>query len=66
MNQAVDGRRRGHRVFEDPLPLRERKVARDHEAASFVTVGQQRKEHLHLLLALLHVTQVVEDDRFVA
>ena len=27
MHQPIDGRRRGHRVLENPLPLRERKVA---------------------------------------
>src|SRR4051812_12513662 len=40
MNQAIDRRRRGHRIFEDPLPFRERQVAGDEYAATFIPFGE--------------------------
>ena len=66
MHDAVDGRGRRHLVFEDLSPLAEHEVARDRHASSFVSLCQKREQHLHLLAALLHVAQVVEDDGVVA
>ena len=43
VDQAVNGRRGRHRVLEDALPFREGQVARDHDAPSFVTLGEQRE-----------------------
>jgi TROVE domain len=40
MHQPVDGRSGGHRVLEDLFPLRERQVARQENAAAFVTFRQ--------------------------
>ena len=65
MNQPVDRRRRHHRVLEDRLPTRERQVARHHHAPPLVSLGQQAEEHLHLLPALLHVAQVIQDQDLV-
>ena len=39
------------------------RFAREDDAASLVTLGQQREENLHLLAILLHVTDVVDDQR---
>jgi hypothetical protein len=61
VHQAVDRRRRGHRVLEDPIPLAEHDVARDDHALAFVARGEEREEHLHLVAALLHVAEVVQD-----
>ena len=61
VNQAVDRGRRGHRVLEYLLPLRERQIARQQHTASFVTLGQQREQNLHLFATLLHVADVVDD-----
>ena len=38
--------------FENAVPLGEDEVARDDDAPSFVPLGEERKEHLHLLAAL--------------
>ena len=45
MHQPVDGRRRGHRVLEDLLPLGERKAAGQHHAAALVALGEQGEQH---------------------
>lgn len=56
VHQAVNGRRRGHRVLEDLLPFAKGKIARQQHAAVFVSLGQQREEHFHLLSSLLNVS----------
>jgi len=61
VDQAVDGRGGRHGVLEDLFPLAERQVAGQQHAAPFVTLGQKREQHLHLLAALLHVADVVDD-----
>ena len=61
--QAVDGGRGGHRVLEDPVPLAEHQVAGDQGGSTFVALGQEGEQHLHLLGALLHVPDVIEDDQ---
>src|SRR5437870_6632127 len=62
VHQPVDGRRRGHRIFENGFPLRERQVARDQDAATLVTLRQEREQYLHLLSALLHIADVVDEE----
>ena len=66
VHDAVDGACGGHRIFEDPVPLAEDEVAGDDHAPPLVALGEEGEEHLHLLAALLHVTDVVEDHRVVA
>ncbi len=65
VHEAVDGCRSGHRVLEDALPLGEGQVAGDHDAAAFLALGQQREEHLHVVAAVLNISDVVEDERIV-
>ena len=65
VNQAVDRRRRHHRVLEDRFPARERQVARQHHAATLVALGQQAEQHLHLVTALLYVAQIIQDQDLV-
>ena len=65
MDEAVDRGRRRHRVLEDPAPLAEDEVARDHDAAPLVALREQREEDLGLVRRLLHVAEVVEDDDLV-
>ena len=66
MHQPVDSCRGGHRVFKNDLPLGKGQIAGDHDAAPFVAFGQQGKEHLHLFPGLLHITDVVQDESFIA
>src|ERR1700687_5760086 len=66
MDQAVDGRRRRHRVFEDPLPFGERQVAGQQHTATLIAFSQQREDDLHLLSGLPDVAQIVDDHSFVA
>ena len=63
VDEAVDGRRGGHRVLEDPIPLSEDEVAGDEEGAPLVALGHQGEEHLDLVGALLDVTDVIEDQK---
>jgi hypothetical protein len=62
MHHSVDRGRCGHHVFEDLLPLREHQIRGDHHAAPLVTLGQQRKQHLHLREVMLDVADVVENE----
>ena len=63
VDEAVDGRGGGHRVLEDPIPLPEHEVAGDEQRAPLVALGHQGEEHLHLVGALLHVADVIEDEQ---
>ena len=60
MNQPINRSSGRHRILEDRLPFAQWKIARQHYAATLVTIGQQREQNLHLLPALLHVTNVVD------
>jgi hypothetical protein len=56
MHQAIHRGRGRHRVLEDLFPLRERQIARQQNAAPFVTLRQQCEQDLHLFPALLNIT----------
>ena len=54
----------GHcRVDKDVAPLRERRVRRDRDAFSFVSFGNEFKEHRRFRLIAAHVTQIVQDEQ---
>lgn len=61
VDEAVDGGHRGHRVLEDLVPLGEDQVRGDDDGLFFVTLGEEVKEHFHLLAGLLDVADVVDD-----
>ena len=65
VDHPVDGRRRGHRVGEDVLPLGEDQVGRDAQGPAFVAFGDEREEHLGLLGPLGQVPQVVQQQEVV-
>ena len=52
VNQAINGRCRGHRIFEDPFPFGERQIAGDENAATLVTFCQRREQYFSLPLGL--------------
>jgi hypothetical protein len=64
--QPVNGSSDDHRVFKELLSFRKRQITDNHQTAAFVAIGHQCKEHLHLLTALLYVSDVVDDDRIIA
>ncbi len=59
MNQPVYCRSSGHRVFKYFFPLGKKKITGDHYTAAFIAMGKQRKKDLHLLTALLYITDIV-------
>jgi len=63
MHQAINGGRGGHRVLEDVFPSRKGEIAGEHHAASLVTFRQECEQDFHLFSALLHVADVINDDR---
>ena len=65
VDHPVDGRRRGHWVGEDVLPLGEDQVGRDAQGPAFVAFGDEREEHLGLLGPLGQVPQVVQQQEVV-
>lgn len=62
VDEPIDGRHRRHRVFEDLVPLAEDQVGGDDDGLLLIALGQEVKEHLHLLAGLLDVADVVDDD----
>lgn len=66
VDEVVDRSRRRHLVLEDLFPLREGKIAGDHDRAALIAVGQKRKEDLHLLTRVLDVADVIEDQGVVS
>jgi hypothetical protein len=62
VNDAVDGGGRGHRIFEDLVPLTEDQIASDDHGASLIALGHEGKEDFDFFSALLHVAEVIEDD----
>ena len=65
VDHPVDGRRRGHWVGEDVLPLGEDQIGRDAQGPAFVAFGDEREEHLGLLGPLGQVPQVVQQQEVV-
>ena len=65
VDHAVDGRRSGHWVGEDVLPLGEDQVGRDAQGAAFVAFGDEGEEHLRFLGTLGQVAQVVQQQEVV-
>ena len=66
MDEPVNSRRRCHWVFKDHFPLREWKVTGNHHTSALVTVGKKREENLHLVPALLNVTDVIDNNHLVS
>ena len=60
MHDPVNGGRRGHRVLEDLVPLREHQVAGDHDALAFIALSQQGEQDLHLGPVLLDIADIVQ------
>ena len=65
VDHPVDGRRRGHWVGEDVLPLGEDQVGRDAQGPAFVAFGDECEEHLGLFGPLGQVPQVVQQQEVV-
>lgn len=56
MNQAVDGRRRCHGIFEYLIPFAEDQITGDHQALAFVAFREEREKDFHLFTTLLGVS----------
>ena len=65
VDHPVDGRRSGHWVGEDVLPLGEDQVGRDAQGPALVAFGDEREEHLGLLCPLGQVPQAVQQQEVV-
>ena len=63
MDYPVDGRRGGHGVGEDALPLGEDQVGRDAQRPPFVAFGDEGEEDLGLLSALREVAEIVQEQK---
>ena len=63
VDDPVDGGHGGHFIFEDFIPVLEGQIGADQEAFALIAMGHEVKKHLHFPLALLHVTDVVQDDQ---
>ena len=61
VHESIDGGHGRHRVFEDLVPLGEDQVGGDDHGFFLVALGEEVKEHFHLLAGLLDVADVVDD-----
>ena len=61
VDDAIDGRRCGHGVFEYAVPLGEHKVRGEYHAATFVAFRQQGEQDFRLVTILLDVADIVDD-----
>ena len=61
VDYAVNGRGSCHGVLEYLVPLREDEIGGNQHALALISFCQEGEEHLHLLLLLLHVPDVVYD-----
>jgi hypothetical protein len=66
MYQPINSSCDSLRIFKNPLPFGKRQIAGNHQAAALVTIGQQCKQHLHLLAAVLNVSDIIDDNRITA
>jgi len=62
MDDAIYGRHRGHRIFEDLVPFAEHEIRRNNHGSGFIALGQEREEHFHLITVVLHIADVIEND----
>ena len=62
MNQTVNRRHGGHRIFEDSFPFAEDQIRRDDHGLAFVALSEERKQHLHFVTIMLDVADIVEND----
>jgi hypothetical protein len=65
VHEAVNRGRCRHRVLEDRFPLRERRIGGDQHTAALAAFREKREQDLHLVPALLYITQIVDDESFV-
>src|SRR5271155_6078584 len=63
VDQAVDGRRGGHRLLEDALPFAKDQIAGDHHGAALIPLRDEREQHFGLLGALFDVADVVQNQQ---
>src|SRR5258708_6554004 len=68
MNDAIYRRHRGHRVFEDLIPLAKNQIRRNDHRFVFIALGEEREEHFHLVTVLLYIADVIENNtgKFIA
>jgi len=60
VDDPIDGRRCGHGVLENPVPLGEHQIRSDDDASTFITFREQGEQNLRLVTGLLNVTYVVD------
>ena len=68
MDDAIYGRHRCHRVFEDLIPLAKDQIRGNNHRFAFIAFGEEREEHFHLIALLLHIADVIENhaSKFIA
>lgn len=62
VDQSVNRDRCGHRILKDFFPLREWQIASNYHTTSFISIGQEGKEHLQFITTLLNITNIIDDD----
>ena len=62
MYNSVYGGCRGQWIFKNLVPLRKNQIAGYQHATSFVTLGKEGKQNLHLLSVLFYITNIVENN----
>jgi len=66
MYQTINSSCDSHRIFKNLLLFGKRQIAGNHQAATFVTIAQECKQHLHLPAAVLNVSDIIDDNTITA
>src|SRR6266566_2167290 len=62
MDDAINGRHGGHRIFKNPIPFAEDQIGGNQHGFSFIAFCQEGKKHLHFIAIVLHIADVIQDD----
>lgn len=65
MNQPIDGGYGHHFIREDAIPFREGLVGCDDEAAGLISMGDELKQDICLLVTLFDITKIIQDEHTV-
>ncbi len=60
MNESVNRGLRRHRVFENLVPSRKNKIARDYNAAGLIAGRQKSEKYISLISGLRNVGNVID------
>lgn len=62
MHDAINGDQSGHGIFENAILLTEDRIGDQHHGFTFVALGKEGEQDLHLIAVLLDIADIISDD----